>query len=59
VWALLLNNERHSAVAPARGTDRNLHVLSERDEEFHEALDGESAGAISHQGGKVRLPNAE
>ena len=42
-----------------RGPDDNLHILSERGEEVHEALDGKGSGAVAHQCGNVRLLDAE
>jgi hypothetical protein len=34
----------------ARGSDGNLDVLAQGGEKIHEALDGESSGAVAHQG---------
>lgn len=61
VFLLLLPSGRNGdlALAGAGGTDGDLHVLPESDEEFHEALDGEGSGAIAHQRGDVRLADAK
>jgi len=43
----------------AGGPDRNLHVLTEGGEKIHEALDGEGARPVAHQGGDAGLLDAE
>ena len=43
----------------ARGRHGDLDVLAEGGEEVHQAFDGKGAGAVAHQGGNVRLLDAE
>jgi hypothetical protein len=43
----------------AGGLHGDLDVLAEGGEKVHEALDGKGAGAVAHQGGDVRLLDAE
>lgn len=43
----------------ACGPDGNLHVLTQGGEKIHEALDGEGAGPIAHQGGNPGLLDSE
>src|SRR5439155_26675135 len=43
----------------ACGPDGDLHVLPQGGEKVQEALDGEGARAVAHQGGDVRLLDAE
>jgi hypothetical protein len=49
----------HLASRLSRRLDRDLHVLSERGQEFHQPSDREIAGAVAHQQGDVRLLDAE
>lgn len=55
----LLHDHGYFAVRLARGLYDDLHVLAKRGEEFHEAFDGEGAGAVAHQCRNVRLLDAE
>lgn len=43
----------------ARGLDGDLDVLAQGGEKVHEALDGKGASPVAHQGGDVRLLDAE
>jgi hypothetical protein len=54
-----LGNEGDFALFFASGLHGDLDVLAEGGEEVHEALDGKGAGAVAHQGGNVRLLDAE
>jgi len=54
-----LHPHGHTAVFVARGSDRNLHVLTEGGEKIHEALDGEGTSPVAHQGGDAGLLDAE
>ena len=59
VEARVLQNHGHFAVWLARGSYDDFHVLAERGEEVHEALDGKGARAVAHQRRDVRLLDAE
>jgi len=43
----------------ARRPYDDVHVLSKRGEEVHEALDGKGPRPVTHQRGDMRLPDAE
>ncbi len=53
------SNHGHFAVLLTRGPYGNLHVLPEGGEKIHQPFDGESARAVAHQGGDVRLLDAQ
>lgn len=54
-----LSDERDFPLFLAGGPDGDFDVLAEGGEKVHEALDGKGAGAVAHQGGNMRLLDAE
>ena len=54
-----LGDEGNLALSLTRGLYGDLHVLAEGGEKIHETLNGKRAGTIAHQGGNVRLLDAE
>lgn len=52
-------NDRHLACRLPGRLDSDLHVLSERRQEFHQPPNREIAGAVAHQRGHVRLLDAQ
>src|SRR5580704_8372056 len=51
--------DRHLTLRLARRLHRDLDILSERGQEFHQPSNREIPGAIAHQCGDVRLLDAE
>src|SRR5690242_5407235 len=52
-------DEGNLALSFPRGLYGDLYVLAEGGEKVHETLHGKRAGAIAHQGGNVRVFDAE
>jgi len=59
VAAARLGDEGNLALSLTRGLHGDLDVLAEGGEKVHETLNGKGTGAIAHQGGNVRLIDAE
>jgi hypothetical protein len=53
------NHHGHFAVLLPGGPDGDLHVLAEGRQKFHEPASRETAGAVTHEQGHVRLLDAE